>query len=584
MTELYLQSQGNVWTRVFTSDTQSFKLTRENSYFTQSESYTLDVSLPMDILSNRQLFANIQRFDVSKHAVKMPCRLNVDNVPVLYGTAQVIQVTQEAVKVQLLGGNSEIKFLSSENEDYIDEIDFGKVVAKITGHGPNGRAIYSYETTSGLRIEVTPVFNETADTWGNTAQLCLVDVAVKVIEYYGFSVTENCLNVEPWNRIFIAAPFPTKEVKRTLPHWTSYNFIKEFCNFFNVRITTDQMHKTAKIVSNMGLPGRSITYIEPVDEYTAELSQDEAHSMANDTLSFSLSDSSEHDYDCIKEDVRDGLSKNEYNSWALAYTAWSNMAENLRKRYVFSCPEGKFASWMHDYSDTGNSELVEEFTKIDMFAPLKRNAKAASTELKIVPVAMGYFHTNSNNIEEWLRMPAVQSDIKGENLIFGAAYGGSLPENTPEHTVQEYIEGEEINQQKDEDSRLEVMFIDANSHTYLHMYNSSRPSGEQWSDSEGKVGFTDGDYKKPHWGANHMSWSLSLNPSGNNYYLGQLHSNNYTFNMHAKHTFKFISVNMPDPSDVFIIRGKKYGCEKVEADVKPDGFDRLMTGYFYEML
>jgi hypothetical protein len=40
---------------------------------------------------------------------------------------------------------------------------------------------------------------------------------------------------------------------------------------------------------------------------------------------------------------------------------------------------------------------------------------------------------------------------------------------------------------------------------------------------------------------------------------------------------------MPDPTDVFIIRNKRYGCEKIEANITADGFDRLMTGYFYEM-
>ena len=54
--------------------------------------------------------------------------------------------------------------------------------------------------------------------------------------------------------------------------------------------------------------------------------------------------------------------------------------------------------------------------------------------------------------------------------------------------------------------------------------------------------------------------------------------------MNAKHTFRFVSDSMPDPSGVFVIRGKQYGCEKIEANVKPDGFDRLMTGYFYEIL
>lgn len=51
MIELYLNNQ-----RVFTDTSKTVKLTKENPYFTQSGSYTLDVSIPMDILENRQFF------------------------------------------------------------------------------------------------------------------------------------------------------------------------------------------------------------------------------------------------------------------------------------------------------------------------------------------------------------------------------------------------------------------------------------------------------------------------------------------------------------------------------------------------
>ena len=54
MTELYLQKDGGMMTRVyFDGSGTGFKLTRENPYFTQAESYTLDLILPMDIIENR---------------------------------------------------------------------------------------------------------------------------------------------------------------------------------------------------------------------------------------------------------------------------------------------------------------------------------------------------------------------------------------------------------------------------------------------------------------------------------------------------------------------------------------------------
>ena len=52
MTELLLKREKGEWRRVYFEAQQSFKLTRENPYFTQSDSYTLDVTIPMIIIEN----------------------------------------------------------------------------------------------------------------------------------------------------------------------------------------------------------------------------------------------------------------------------------------------------------------------------------------------------------------------------------------------------------------------------------------------------------------------------------------------------------------------------------------------------
>lgn len=67
MTRLYLKKDGGDWQQVFFSTSGSgFKLTRENPYFTSSESYTLDVTLPMGIVENIQFIGSIHRMDITK--------------------------------------------------------------------------------------------------------------------------------------------------------------------------------------------------------------------------------------------------------------------------------------------------------------------------------------------------------------------------------------------------------------------------------------------------------------------------------------------------------------------------------------
>lgn len=48
-----------------------------------------------------------------------------------------------------------------------------------------------------------------------------------------------------------------------------------------------------------------------------------------------------------------------------------------------------------------------------------------------------------------------------------------------------------------------------------------------------------------------------------------------------KTTFKFIADNIPDVRSVFLIRGKRYICEKITATFTENGMSQLLKGIFY---
>ena len=78
-------------------------------------------------------------------------------------------------------------------------------------------------------------------------------------------------------------------------------------------------------------------------------------------------------------------------------------------------------------------------------------------------------------------------------------------------------------------------------------------------------------------------YSLSLNPSTGLRNLASEVINASTAKMDTKikHCFKFVADVIPDTSSVFVIRGKKYLCEKLEVSISSLGIDKLMTGYFF---
>lgn len=51
-----------------------------------------------------------------------------------------------------------------------------------------------------------------------------------------------------------------------------------------------------------------------------------------------------------------------------------------------------------------------------------------------------------------------------------------------------------------------------------------------------------------------------------------------------KTTFKFLSDNIPDVRSVFLIRGKRYVCEKMTATFTENGMSQLIKGVFYPIV
>ncbi|MBD5213732.1 MAG: hypothetical protein HDS75_02760 [Bacteroidales bacterium] len=50
-----------------------------------------------------------------------------------------------------------------------------------------------------------------------------------------------------------------------------------------------------------------------------------------------------------------------------------------------------------------------------------------------------------------------------------------------------------------------------------------------------------------------------------------------------KHCISFISAAIPDVEDIFIIRNRRFVCEKIEASISTHGLNHKITGYFYEL-
>ena len=577
-------------TQVFPAGNQTIKLTRENPYFTQSESYTLDVTLPMDILENRQFFGSIHRLEHSKRLSTMTCLLTVNNKPILSGTAKVTQVSELEVKVQLIGGVSEIKFLSAENKTYIDEMK-GPFSYMQTICMPAYDETYDIKVNEWNGGYTTGLLPELDDYLKESLQPNLVGLMKEVLAQQGYSIVENCPDQEPWNCLYIASAKRTTNIAHALPHWTVREFVTEYCNFFNCSIITDQIARTVRIVSNSDFFGSARqTSIVPIDEYTVELNdKDGGHTLGTDNISFDISGSPEHDYDIIPDNVRESAPTKEYPSRNEARAAYAQMGESDRKRYIFKTPVGLFVGWEHNMKEeTGKDETIDEFLQIDVFAPLIRDKESENeTSLKICPVAISstvleydcwdiFGNKYQPGKHPW-RYLSLENPTGNDYNRWGSAVPDPTVPETESTTIQEYIEGEIDIEKAEKEDRMQVFFVDD-----IKIPSTSYEGWDKDQTIMAPMPFTDFLYKRMY-SESHRQWSLSLNPSTAEHYLGQLHQNSYSFNMKAKYCVKFLADEMPDPTQVFIIRNKRFACEKIEAQIDDQGLQQLMTGYFYEM-
>ncbi len=111
------------------STTDKIKVTYENQFINDSGSYTYDVSFPMQIHENQVVFKNVHRFDVNKQLPDFEdCKLYADNRLIISGKGTVTSITNDTVKLQIVGGKSRIKYNSKFESHYIDEIDYPTVV------------------------------------------------------------------------------------------------------------------------------------------------------------------------------------------------------------------------------------------------------------------------------------------------------------------------------------------------------------------------------------------------------------------------------------------------------------------------
>lgn len=559
----------------------SITVTKENPYFTLSDSYTLEISAPLDIYGNKRFFGSIQRTEKSKSCAEYKARLLADNKQILVGKARITQLNEKEVKLQLTTGVSALKMTADNGQMYIDEMDLGDVIesylsAPIEGNSyldvmKFGREIPIWDTSNDVGVNI-PNFIQNIllpPTHGSSYVaycISLMGAAVSIAYKLGYDLRFLRLPAACAN-IYIVSPVGSKKIKKKLPHWTVSEFFEQLQNFFGCMIEEGNGYSLYMSPLKEYID-RQKYYLEPSDELEVDYTEeDELGGVVNSNIEYKLNSS---DTEVIDDDI---LKKAKGIVYCENFSdAWNKMVNNNenKKSFIYDVDGLKYIAWE-------NGEYLE-LKRIAPFNPLNRYPDSDMKEIKISPVYIGDtrdidIYWGNTKRQYSARVPEVSNPYEPRHRV------SAEQEDEEVVDLQALIEGETESSSSGKEDVISVAFL-GDQKTFIIKNPNSDDDDYKLSI---KFAFTDAKYKTQR-NDYSPSWSLSLNEvKGYEFYLGELHKLPFRINKKCKYKIKFESDNIPDPKNIFIIRNKMFGCEKIEATIENDVLSRQMTGYFYEL-
>lgn len=604
---------------------QSIKLTYANQYVTDDGEYSYDINFPMSIMDNRRVFHNVSRFDVSKVTQKFnDCKLYVSGRLILSGVGTIISVTEAEIKLQIVGGKSRIKFNDKLTKHYIDEIPFGTAdkpgytVDKGFSQKFKDKISEIYrlneDKSEFLGAEgrwcFMPVRDETNELIANfvgvdrTKQFIgynapfIMNLAVqpnlmyifrKVVEYEGYSLKRNDFDCKPWNLLYIASAYKTRELCKALPHWSSYTFIEEFRKLFNATIVFDDIKKTCSVINASELTTADSVEIEPLDEYTTDYDEDGSLSTSSTAnLEYNLGDSANRDnYEVISKKVFNSFESfhSEEISLDNQFVSTTMLWSEKKKRQTIIENFGDYYIYVEDENGKKSWELS------GIWSPLIRDKSSEDyVDLNISPAAQVVEDINFKTglLEDkyyekrcLLSIPNNKEPDSKDCDIDEDGYSYT--------SVQDALDDESmLDTTEDEQECMNIFFIlpgrvqigGPNTTSLSWVGNKSRwpqfLTDYRINEDYRYSGIADIFY-------DFYSLSLRKKREIGATCLGSLHDNGLKIDNKNCLQVKFKSEVIPDPSNTYIIHNKKYVCEKIELEVKDDQIEPIFVGYFYMM-
>lgn len=311
----------------------SFDVVRENPLFNRRGDYTYDIDISLRDPHNRAIYQHIDRLTAASRPKNRHARLLCDGHIVAEGTEVILKKEADTLKIQILAGNSEMNYLTADENLRIREMDFGSIPQSIINPGharsvspliyPATNYVFpmlckgsstnegydnKYQMGSWKGSNENGIYyDDDTELWPQPFLLYYVE---KFIQLLGYKITRNDLrNDKRWTHLLLISGYRTLSYAKMLPDWTASEFVTEIERFFNCIILTSKDAKTAQIICIPEFYSSSgFSEINDIlDEFTTEYDgASENYTFANDNLKYQLPGNNYYRYKSLPDDVIKG--------------------------------------------------------------------------------------------------------------------------------------------------------------------------------------------------------------------------------------------------------------------------------------
>lgn len=580
----------------------SFEYVSENRLFSGSDGYTLSITFPLrHCAQNLAIFGHINRADVIAGKVIFDCEIR-DKGFYKFGSITITEINDAEVKTQFLEGRSEQNFDKTFDKVYINELDLGAPpttskaartpsaawqpnhsspecvalpwVNDYSGNIQN-KAEYVVDDASQNRGH----YEWSGETTGLSWQPYLLYITKKICEAVGYTPDfSKWEQSEEYRYLLVCNTLPhawyMPGFANALPHWTVEEYFEKLELFLGGEFDFDHRGKRITFAFTQAVLAdkKPVCLEDIIDEHSTEVKVGEDNCDYSEAKNLFYKDC---DHEMWKFYSCDWFVK----GWQNRIVRYNSMRELLTANKAY-------ASWDGQHHRDNRIDKLLYAADCDAYfiiRPVSRQLASISHgrvwftyKCVLQPVNLfGGRIVDDREDADAVEIEFVPAWIDHTEEKYGKclflSFSGYDDDNTTgedegsypfmkTHSLQSLEAGEKEKTSEYYD-RIYVGFWDGSQ-------NTGGKLPYPWVD--------DIDIREDWSNFNFLHFSLRINN-------GLTNRRRIAYNLDGtrKTTFKFLSDTVPDVRALFLIRGKRYVCEKLTATFTEQGMSQLIKGVFW---